>query len=142
METTIVTSSSQETKSFAEQFAKTLHKGDVVVLYGELGSGKTTFVQGLAQGLHITKRIISPTFVILRSYTLKNSMFYHVDLYRLEGEKDIPSTGLMDLMKSKENIIAIEWPEKMGKLFPKKRWEVRCSYVDEEHRSISITKRD
>lgn len=66
-----ITNSSEETKKIAENFAKKLKGGDIVALYGELGSGKTTFVQGLAKGLGIKKRIISPTFIIVRSYKIE-----------------------------------------------------------------------
>ena len=64
----------------------------------------------------------------------------HVDLYRLQGEQDIESTGLLELLKQKNNIIAIEWPEKMGSLLPEKRWEIRFEHLEENKRKIIINK--
>ncbi len=142
MNKTVITSSATETQKVGKEFGQQLLPGDCVLLYGNLGAGKTTFVQGMAQGLEITKRIISPTFVIVRSYEIKKGMFYHVDLYRIETKHDAEGTGLFDILKNEKSIVAIEWPEKLDGLLPFKRWEVVCNYVDEQHRSISITKRD
>ncbi len=81
-----ITNNLRETQKLAENLVKRLKKGDVLTLYGNLGSGKTTFVQGLARGFGIKKRIISPTFIIVRSYELKiknpkqnSTLFYHID---------------------------------------------------------------
>src|SRR5690242_8838831 len=96
MKKIVVTNSFEETQKIGFDFAKTLQGGDVICLYGDLGSGKTTFVQGLAEGLGITQKIISPTFIIVRNYVIPdlirnpeldsrlrgndNYMFYHIDL--------------------------------------------------------------
>lgn len=141
MNKTIITSSAKETQNLGKEFGQQLQPGDCVLLYGNLGAGKTTFVQGMAQGLGITKRIISPTFVILRSYEIPKGMFYHVDLYRIETKHDVEQTGLFDILKNGKSIVAIEWPEKLHNLLPEKRWEVECKYVDEQQHAISITKR-
>lgn len=132
------TSSDSQTKSVAEKFALDLKGGEVICLYGDLGYGKTTFVQGLARGLRITGKIISPTFIIMRSYTTGIKNFYHVDLYRINHEQEIIDLGLMDIMGDSDNIVAIEWPEKMGKLLPEKRTDVKFEYIDAEKRVISI----
>jgi len=140
----IVTNDSQETQKAGEIFMKgilpeqgvSLDRPIILALYGNLGAGKTTFVQGLAKGLGIKKRIISPTFVIIRSY----ENLYHVDLYRLQNEQEIESTGLLDIMKNQNAIIAIEWPEKMGSLLPEKRWDVRFEYIGENNRRITVEK--
>ena len=137
---TIRTNSFSETQKLGMEFAKDLKGGDVIALHGDLGSGKTTFVQGLAKGLGITKRIISPTFIIMRMYVLSQDIknFYHVDLYRIENEKDIEGLGLLEIIKSKENIVVIEWPEKIEHLLPTQRYNLFLSYVDEKRRSIII----
>lgn len=142
-----LTHNAEETQTFAQGFAKKLHGGDIVLLYGNLGAGKTTFVQGLARGLGITHRIISPTFIILRTYKVKSENqeskiknFYHVDLYRLESEKEIEDIGLLDLMRKQENIVVIEWPEKLGQLLPENAWQLHFENKGEDIREIRVEK--
>ena len=132
-----------ETQQAGFDLAKNLKGGEVICLHGDLGSGKTTFVQGLAKGLGIDAKIISPTFIIMRSYEirLKNEdlgfkNFYHVDLYRIENEKDVKGLGLMEFMKDPESVIAIEWPEKIENLLPEKRIDIIFNYLDEDRREI------
>jgi tRNA threonylcarbamoyladenosine biosynthesis protein TsaE len=126
----------KETQKLGYDFAGALQKGEVICLYGELGSGKTTFTQGLAQGLGIKNRIISPTFVIIRSHSLKSGMFYHVDLYRIETEKDIENLGLEEIMNDPKNIVVIEWAEKLKSLLPKNRIEIKFVNEKENLRKI------
>lgn len=134
----IITNSFRETQEIGQKFAKTLNNGNVLCLYGNLGSGKTSFVQGLARGLGIDKRIISPTFIIIRSYILKKSNFYHVDLYRISGSNDLISLGLPELIDSKENILAIEWAEKLEEFLPRNRIDLRFEQIGDNTRKISI----
>jgi tRNA threonylcarbamoyladenosine biosynthesis protein TsaE len=126
----------KETQKLGREFAKVLKKGDIVCLYGDLGSGKTTFVQGLAEGLRIKNRIISPTFVIVRSYELGAMDFYHIDLYRIEREEDVEDLGMEEIINNKNNIVAIEWAEKLGSMIPKKRIDVEFSYESSNVRKI------
>ncbi len=139
---TIVSKNFEQTKKIGFTIAKDLHGGEVITLEGELGAGKTTFMQGLAKGLGVTKNIISPTFIIMRSYELpkgtQKKMLYHVDLYRIEDEKDIYDIGLPDIMGDPENIVAIEWPEKMGSLLPEKRKKIIIEYCGENERRITM----
>ncbi|OGE12951.1 tRNA (adenosine(37)-N6)-threonylcarbamoyltransferase complex ATPase subunit type 1 TsaE, partial [Candidatus Curtissbacteria bacterium RIFOXYB2_FULL_41_10] len=86
METTTI--SEKQTQKIAQNFAKNLKGGDTVALYGDLGSGKTVFVKGLAKGLGIKRRITSPTFVFVKSYKISKGFFHHVDLYRGEQQED------------------------------------------------------
>lgn len=131
-----ITNNFEETKRLGLDFAKFLRKGDIVCLYGDLGSGKTTFVQGLAVGLGIKNRIISPTFVMVRSYKLGAMGFYHIDLYRIEREKDIESLGIEEIINNKNNIVVIEWAEKLMSKRPKKRIDVKFSYEKSDVRKI------
>ena len=136
-----ISKSKEETQKFGEEFAKRLHLRGVtlIALYGELGSGKTTFIQGLAKGLGIKKRIISPTFIIVKTYKLQNQkFFYHIDLYRVQSMDDIKGLGIDEIIDNTQNIVAIEWAEKMGRLLPKKRVDIYFEYVDEEKRKIKI----
>ncbi len=128
----------KETKELGFNFAKTLEKGQVVCLYGDLGSGKTTFVQGIAVGLGIKNRIISPTFVIVRSYESGVMSFYHIDLYRTESEKDIEVLGIEEIINNPQNIAVIEWAEKMKSLIPEKRIDIKFSYKKNNTRKIEF----
>ena len=126
-----ITKSSEETQKIAEKIAKGLKGGEVLALFGDLGAGKTTFVQGLAKGLGVKGRIISPTFIILRTYPLRQSLseasplkdknFYHVDLYRIESEKEVEEIGLKEILKDRKDIVAIEWAEKIQNILPDER---------------------
>ena len=143
---TLVTKSPSETQKWSERFAKKLRGGDMVALYGELGSGKTTFVQGLARGLGVKRHIISPTFIIVRKYGMGImnhesgiKSFYHVDLYRIENKNDLQGLGLEEIMKDKHSIVAIEWAEKVGELLPKTRWDIQFAYVSESRRRVHIS---
>lgn len=106
----------QETESLAQKvLAKVINK-NIICLSGELGTGKTTFVRGLARNLGITKRILSPTFVLLRQYKVndKKSRFdflYHLDCYRLQKSQDLEVLGMREIINDKKNLLVIEWPE-------------------------------
>lgn len=134
----VITSSSQETQKIASEFAKTVKKGDILCFYGNLGSGKTTFIQGFSKGLGIKNRIISPTFIILRSYTTDELNFYHVDLYRTITIGDLNSVGLDEIINSKDNIVAIEWAEKLGKFLPEKRIDIKFNILGNDKREITF----
>lgn len=141
----VITKSSEETQELAQDFAEKLKGGETLALYGELGSGKTTFVQGLAKGLGIKRRIISPTFIIVRTYkisikykVLSIKYFYHIDLYRINSDKEIEGLGIKEIMNDPQSIVAIEWAEKMGDLLPKERIDIHFKYVDESKRRIKI----
>lgn len=126
----INTSSVSETQAAGRKVAGALlSKGidhAVLALTGELGAGKTTFIQGFAEGLNIKQRIISPTFILVRKYSLDYPYsnirdFYHVDLYRLESniERELVNIGITDLINAHDSIIAIEWADKISDYFPK-----------------------
>lgn len=134
-----VTNNFERTQKLGKDFAKFLKRGDVVALYGDLGSGKTTFVQGLAKGLGIKQGIISPTFIIVRSYRLGVGSFYHIDLYRTESEKDIEGLGIEEIINNKNNIVVVEWAEKLKKYLPKKRIDVNFFYENENKRRINFS---
>jgi tRNA threonylcarbamoyladenosine biosynthesis protein TsaE len=147
-----ITNSFEKTQELGKEFAQTLKGGELIALYGNLGGGKTTFVQGIALGLGIKKRIISPTFIIVRTYQIKlksqsskfktaiqNSKFlYHVDLYRTETAGDIRGLGIDEIIGNSNNIIVVEWAEKMRDFLPAKRLDIYFKYLDENKREIKI----
>jgi len=142
-EDNFITNNSTETLSLGEGFAKKIKTGDFLAFYGNLGSGKTTFIQGLAKGLGIKRRIISPTFIIVRSYKIQNSKsFYHIDLYRTQTIDDLLGLGIDEIIKDNKNIVALEWAEKMGKFLPRKRIDITFAYLDEGRRQIKILRHE
>lgn len=129
MRKSIITKSIKETQNFGKEFAAQIKGGGVVCLYGDLGAGKTTLVQGIARGLGIKKRVNSPTFVLIRQY--KN--IYHVDLYRLESAKEL---GLEELWENPSNIILIEWPEIIESILPKNHWKIYLKTLQDGNHEI------
>jgi len=120
-----ITKSSQETKDLGKKIGSNLaglkkNRAVIFALSGELGSGKTTFVQGLALGLGIETRIISPTFILVRKYAGKDIDFYHLDLYRLEGnvEGQVRDLGIDEFWSDPNNVVVIEWAEKIKDVVP------------------------
>jgi len=148
MSESFISHSPSETQFLAHKILKLLRlpKLNVVCLYGELGSGKTTFVQGLAKALGIKKRILSPTFILIREYhipkfalcTLHFALFYHVDCYRVESEGDFKSISLQELWSSPKNLVVIEWAEKIKNILPKKRIDIKFEYLAEPKRRITL----
>jgi tRNA threonylcarbamoyladenosine biosynthesis protein TsaE len=128
-----------DTKKIAQQIAAQFaHQGGVVALSGELGAGKTTFVQFFAQSLGVKDKVISPTFVLIRQHQLEGQRWlYHADLYRLEDNEGIKSLGLEELLDGK-NIVLIEWAEKMGELLPKDSLKIKMKKIDENKREITV----
>ena len=109
------TKSAQETKKIAKLLAQEISRPVVLALTGDLGSGKTTFIQGFLKGLGVKKRITSPTFVIMRTYNL----VYHIDCYRLSKPKELLKLGFKEILQNPKAIILIEWAEKIRKILPK-----------------------
>ena len=136
----INSNSPNETKIFAKNFAKKKHKeGCIIALSGDLGAGKTTFVQGFATGLGITEKIISPTFVLIRQHQIPQtkSMLFHIDLYRLENDIHIAELGINEMLNN-NNIILIEWAEKVKKQLPLNTIWIRIEKISDTMRTIEI----
>ena len=128
-----------------KKVASSIVGGEIFALKGDLGSGKTTFVQGLAEGLGIKGRIISPTFILMRRYQLPFNheainYFYHVDLYRLEEkvDKEVVNLGIADVWGEKENIMVIEWAEKIKDLIPANSKWLFFENIGENKRKITL----
>ena len=131
--------SDQKTQQIARELAHKL-PSRVFALSGELGSGKTTFVQGFAKGLGIKEKIISPTFVLVRQHKIPKTKktLYHIDLYRLEDGEQIKALGLKEIWQNPESIVVIEWAEKIKELLPKKAVLIYFEKLDNEKRKIEI----
>ena len=115
--------------------------GDIIRLEGGLGTGKTTFVQGLAAALGVSGRVTSPTFCIVQEHKSADEaiLFVHMDLYRLESESDVIGIGWDDYI-DRGAILAVEWPERAGTLIPENAVRVSFSRMDDtESRRIEIS---
>ena len=133
----IITKSPQGTQKVGERLAASINDGPkIYCLYGELGSGKTTLVQGFARGLGYTGRLLSPTFIITRRYTLKNSFkfLYHIDLYRLVSPEERINIGIKEIFDNPASVVLIEWADRLGDMLPKNRVDIRCqAHTDGSH---------
>lgn len=138
--TKILTKGSRETQKLGKNLAKEIlktpprEKAVVLALAGNLGGGKTTFLQGFAKGLGIKEKILSPTFIIMRRF--KN--FYHFDCYRIQKPKDILDLGFKEIINNPKNIVAIEWADKIKRLLPKDKISVQFGIVGKNKRKVSI----
>lgn len=135
-----ITSSAEETKKLAEKLAH-LTKGGVIALIGNLGSGKTTFVQGFAKTLGIKDRILSPTFIIVREHQIpkRGVALFHIDLYRMDKVEDLTKLGIDELWENPQNFILIEWAEKMQNLLPPKTTWIYFENLENDKRRIVIS---
>lgn len=137
----LTTYSADETQQLAKKLAEKYQNGGILALSGPLGAGKTTFIQGFAQGSGIKQRLISPTFIIIRQYPIpgrKNGMFFHIDLYRLDQVHQLEELGLAEIFQNPQNIVLIEWAEKLGKLLPKQALKINFKLLSENIREIQI----
>jgi len=134
--TTIVSASPEDTEVAGERLGRTLGPGDVVALTGELGAGKTCFVQGIARGVGVTTRPTSPTFVLINEYRGRLPV-HHVDAYRTNSVTELADLGLEEMIDG-DAVTVIEWAEKAGPLLPKRTIHVHIEGVGDEPRTIRI----
>ncbi len=107
--------SEEKTIKIGKTLGQCLQPPQIVLLYGELGSGKTALTRGLAEGAGVIDSTLvhSPSFTLVNEYLTKNGLFYHIDLYRLENQRDLDSIGLEEILSS-HSIIVVEWAEKLS----------------------------
>jgi tRNA threonylcarbamoyladenosine biosynthesis protein TsaE len=143
-----LTASPGETRRLGEKIAKELLKKKsrqrVFGLKGELGGGKTTFLQGFAKGLGIKEKILSPTFVILKKFKIPKNKnfknFYHIDCYRLQQSKELLDLGFEEIISNSKNIVVVEWADKIKRIMPKSTVWIKFDFIDEKKRKITIEK--
>ena len=138
----ITTFSAFETLSFGEKIARDLLPGDLILLKGDLGAGKTTLTQGIAKGLNAKQSPTSPSFTIMQDYVFPNGIFRHIDLYRLQDSKlEIDTMGLPELLTDEKAVTAVEWPERLHNMWERKGRivEIVLSYgIDPQAREIEV----
>ena len=135
------TNSPQESESLGEQIGRLLHPGDVVLLSGTLGAGKTCLTRGLAHGWGAVEQPTSPTFTLINEYHRSkdgSEVFYHADCYRMENAGDAISAGIEDLFAG-DGIIVIEWPERIEALLPEQYLLVEIEADSPDTRRLRIT---
>ena len=156
-----VSNSIIDTHHLAAELLKNLTT-NLICLYGDLGTGKTTFVQGLAKALGINHRIVSPTFVIVREYDIAASsqppaastrqqetgnwmpdagnwqQLIHIDCYRLDSAKDTKSFNPEEFWSDPKNLVVIEWAERIRDILPRKRIDIKFKYLSDKKREITL----
>ena len=130
------TRSHAETQRLGERLGRALVPGDVVALVGELGAGKTAFVQGVARGLGITERVASPSFTIVNEHEGRVPLF-HVDLYRLEHEGELLHVGFDDYF-ARGGVVVVEWAERFPEALPAERLDIRIEIAGADVRRLHV----
>jgi tRNA threonylcarbamoyladenosine biosynthesis protein TsaE len=149
MRSKYLTKSPSQTKKLGRILAreilktKNLKQAFVLGLEGDLGGGKTCFLQGFAKGLGIKTKITSPTFVIMRRYKIQNTRykiqdFYHIDCYRIKKPKEILTLGFKEIISNPRNIVAVEWADRIKKILPQNSLLFRFKFVNKTSREIVI----
>jgi len=135
-----LTHSAAETVAFGRQFATELSPPLVVLLRGDLGAGKTTLVKGIVEGFQAASAedVTSPTFTLVHEYRGPRATLYHIDLYRIDTERELETLGLDDLI-APGNILLIEWGEKFPRLVRDRKMEIVLERVGEDDRRIQLT---
>ena len=141
------TTSAIQTKKLGEEMAKDIlalsetNNAIVLALKGELGSGKTTFVQGLAKGLGVQSRVLSPTFLVIKEFELPHTnktMLYHIDCYRLESSQELLDLGFKSIVANPKNIVVIEWADRVKKILSKDTKWIHFFVTGENSRELDV----
>lgn len=149
MKITCESKSASQTRKIGELLAEEIvrtgkrkeKKAFILGLMGDLGGGKTTFLQGFAKGLGIKEKITSPTFVILKRFEIPDcglKDFYHIDCYRIQKPKEILDLGFKKIVDNPENVMAVEWADKIKKILPKNIIILKFDFIDKNKRQIVI----
>jgi tRNA threonylcarbamoyladenosine biosynthesis protein TsaE len=133
---TVTTRSEEDTAAVGRELAATLSAGDVVLLFGDLGAGKTALVRGLAEGLGVSREdVSSPTFTLIQEYRGGRLTLFHVDLYRIEDPREFDELGLDEIAEA--GVLAIEWAERLPQP-PQHAVRVSIAHAGESARTVTI----
>ena len=138
-----ITRSADETISLGRKLAPKLKGLPMVILHGDLGAGKTTLVKGIAEGLNAASQdeVTSPTFTLVHEYRGHEVTLYHVDLYRIDTQRELDTLGLDELFAQESNVVLIEWGEKFPRFLRDRDIEITLERVGENERTIKVTGR-
>ncbi len=138
----IITKSQDETYKFGKDLASHFRGGDILLLIGELGAGKTTLMKGLAAGFGVENEVTSPTFTLMNHYKTQQTIIknlVHIDTYRLKDEYELKDIGVEDYLCEPDSLCVIEWPEKIvGLLKNKKTFNITIEHLGENKRKITM----
>jgi len=139
-----ISHSQDQTRRLGWRLGQHAHPGDLLLLSGTFGAGKTALAQGLAAGLNVAARVTSPSFALVNEYDGRVAdgtpvRLYHVDLYRLETAVEVASVGLEDLLADPEGICAIEWPDRLGTETPREHLLIALEPVSETKRRLTLS---
>ena len=129
----LICHNTEQTRALAARVARQLPKGAVLALVGELGAGKTCFVQGLADALGVLdpKQVLSPTYALVHEYPCRDLLLVHMDLYRLDSVESFEDLGLQEYFYRKDAVVAVEWADKLPELMPKEALWCKISWRGE-----------
>jgi tRNA threonylcarbamoyladenosine biosynthesis protein TsaE len=135
-----ITRSAEETIALGRELAPTLKSARMVILRGDLGAGKTTLVKGIAEGLQAASRddITSPTFTLIHEFRGPDVTLYHVDLYRIETERELQTLGLDELFADPGNLVLLEWGEKFPRFQRERDVEIAIERQAEQERRVLV----
>ena len=136
----LYTDSEEATLELGRRLAACLKFGETVALYGDLGAGKTVLSRGVARGLGVTEPVTSPTFTVVQEYRLPdNKFFFHLDMYRIDGEEAALAFGIEDFLFAPDAITLVEWPERIvGLLPPEQTLTITLEHSDHDRRRIVL----
>jgi tRNA threonylcarbamoyladenosine biosynthesis protein TsaE len=137
-----ITHSADETVALGRRLALTLKNSRIVILRGGLGAGKTTLVKGIAEGLQAASQgeVTSPTFTLIHEFHGPEVDLYHVDLYRIETERELATLGLDELFAGEGNLVLLEWGEKFPRLLKERDAEIAIERRGEQERRIAVNR--
>lgn len=131
----LITRSTEETYALAQKIAQELNGGEVILLNGTLGAGKTTFTKGLALALGVKKTVVSPTFTIIKEYEGEKLHLYHIDMYRLESDDELEELGVEELYRE-DSVVVIEWNR--ATILPNKVIKIDIEVIDPTTRKWEV----
>ena len=142
--TTVITHSTDETRALGQGLARSIAPGSTVLLRGDLGAGKTTFVQGFLEALGAARPYVSPTFIIMKQYDLAApsptgvARVYHMDAYRIDDPAEMERLGFEEWTADKAGVVLVEWPERIATLLPKDARTVSLRWISDTDREITV----
>ena len=129
--------SEAQTHALGMALGRAAFPGCVVLLFGDLGAGKTAFTRGVGAGLEVTSRVQSPTYILVQAHSSGRLPLWHADLYRLADEADLEQLGLDELLES-EGMVVVEWPERAPGFFPADHLEIRIAIEPDDTRTFTF----